>query len=242
MLQTRTETEQDVTEAATLPLAFLTAAVGLYAPDRLALPEPWAPATKPTPLLVYGGASAVGAYVIKYAQRSNIHPIIAVAGGGAGFVETLIDRSKGDTIVDYRSGDEALVQSIKDALKGQKLEYAYDAVSEKGSYQNIFKVLDPHGHLTTVLPGADEDVKASKGSVNYKFTHVADVHNEFTDLGLVHCRYITRGLQEGWFRGHPHQVIPGGLEGVETGMRNLKEGKASAVKYVFRISETPGLG
>ena len=224
-----------------MPLAFLTAAVGLYAPDRLALPEPWTPATKTTPLSVYGGASAVGAYVIKYAQRSNIHPIIAVAGGGASFVETLIDRSKGDTIVDYRKGDYAVVQGVKDALKGQKLEYAYDAVTEKGSYQNILKVLDPHGHLTTVLPGADEDIKATKGSVNYKYTMVGDVHTEFQDLGLVHSRYITRGLREGWFRGHPHQVVPGGLEGVETGLKNLKDGKASAVKYVFRISETPGL-
>jgi NADPH2:quinone reductase len=27
------------------------------------------------------------------------------------------------------------------------------------------------------------------------------------------------------------------LEGVETGLRNLKEGKASGVKYVFKVGE-----
>jgi NADPH2:quinone reductase len=32
-------------------------------------------------------------------------------------------------------------------------------------------------------------------------------------------------------------VVEGGLEGVEEGLRNLKEGKASAVKYVFKIGE-----
>lgn len=184
----------------------------------------------------------MGAYVIKYAQRSNLHPIIAVAGGGSSFVETLIDRSKGDTIVDYRKGDAAVVEGIKEALKGQKLEYAFDAVTEKGSYRNVLKVLEPHGRLTTVLPFADEEINSLRGSVSYKYTSVGNVHENLQDLGLVHCRYLTRGLQEGWFRGHPHQVIPGGLEGVETALRNLKDGKASAVKYVFRISETPGLG
>ena len=65
----------------------------------------------------------------------------------------MIDTSKGDTIVDYRNGDEAVVQGIKDALKGQKLEYAYDAVSEKGSVKNIASVLDSKtGKGTFVLP------------------------------------------------------------------------------------------
>jgi NADPH:quinone reductase len=50
-------------------------------------------------------------------------------------------------------------------------------------------------------------------------------------------RYIARGLAEGFFKPHPHEVIPGGLEGVEKGLRNLAEGKASAVKYVFKIGE-----
>jgi len=49
-------------------------------------------------------------------------------------------------------------------------------------------------------------------------------------------------LQEGWFTGHPFEVVPGGLGGVEQALRNLKEGKASAVKYVFRIGETAGIG
>ncbi|GAM88518.1 hypothetical protein ANO11243_065510 [Dothideomycetidae sp. 11243] len=224
-------------EAATLPLAALTAVVGLYASDRLALPEPWAPATEPTPLVVYGGASAVGAFVIKYAQRSNIHPIITVAGKGADFVESLIDRSKGDTIVDYRDGDEAVVAGIKKALKGEKLHYAYDAITEKGSYVNLSKVLEPGAKLTHVLPIKDEEIPEIKKVQTY----VGNVHDGHKDLGLVHSRYLTRGLSEGWYKGHPYEVVPGGLEGIEGALKKLKEGKASAVKYVFRISDTPGL-
>jgi len=57
----------------------------------------------------------------------------------------------------------------------------------------------------------------------------------------VMFRFFGRGLQEGWFKGHPYEVVPGGLGGVEGALKNLKEGRASAVKYVFRIGETEGV-
>lgn len=231
-------------EAAAIPLAALTAAIGLFAADRLNLPQPWSPATKPTPLLIYGAASAVGSYAIQLAQRANIHPVIGVAGRAQEHVEKLIDRSKGDTIVDYRKGDEALVKDIKDALKGEKLEYAYDAVSEveKSTPKNIAEVIDStSGNVTFVLP--------PKGDWNGKFdeypsgvqqstTNVGSVHNNIKDFGFVYSRYLTRGLEEGWFKPQPQEVVPGGLGGIEGALTKLKDGTASAVKYVFRISET----
>jgi NADPH2:quinone reductase len=35
--------------------------------------------------------------------------------------------------------------------------------------------------------------------------------------------------------------VPGGLGGLETALCNLRDGKASATKYVVRIGETSGL-
>lgn len=222
-------------QAATIPLAAMTAAIGLHL--RLGLPDPWNPVPegKKVPLVVYGGASAVGAYVIKLAQKANIHPIIAVAGRGASLVEGLVDRSKGDTIVDYRKGDDAVVQGIKDALQGEKLHYAYDAVSEHNSYINISKVLEPDGNITLVLPG--KEYKEIPETVTQTKTTVGAAHGDDSDYAFIMFRYMARGMAEGWFTPHPHEVVPGGLEGVETGLRNLKEGKASGVKYVFRIGE-----
>jgi NADPH2:quinone reductase len=222
-------------QAATIPLAAMTAAIGLHL--RLGLPDPWTPVAdgKKVPLVVYGGATAVGAFTIKLAQRANIHPIIAVAGRGAAFVEGLIDRSKGDTIVDYRAGDEAVVKGIRDALQGEKLEFAYDAVSEHNSYLNIVKVLEPQGKLTVVLPIKEGD--SIPETVQLSRCMVATAHGEDSDYAFIMFRYMARGMAEGWFAPHPYEVVPGGLEGVETGLRNLKEGKASAVKYVFKIGE-----
>ncbi|KAI9658958.1 MAG: hypothetical protein M1821_001918 [Bathelium mastoideum] len=224
-------------EAAAIPLAAMTAAVGLYV--RLGLPEPWKVGDKDIPLVIYGGSSAVGAYAIQLAQRSKIHPLIVVAGGGAPYVETLIDRTKGDTIVDYRKGNQAVVQGIKDELKGKTLEYAFDATSEKGSYQNICQVLASNGHITLVLPNK-EDFQIP-ATVHNTLTMVGSVHGEDKDFGHAFFRYIGKGLHDGWFKPHPQEIQKGGLEGVQGALQKLKDGQASAIKYVFRIADTPGI-
>ncbi|KAL6702507.1 hypothetical protein ACN47E_001597 [Coniothyrium glycines] len=220
-------------QAATIPLAAMTAAIGLQ--QRLGLPDPWTPATQPTPLVVYGGAGAVGAYVIKLAQLANVHPIIAVAGRGEHFVASLLDRSKGDAVVDYRGGPDAVVTGIRAALRGAKLHYAFDAVSEHGSYTNIVQVLEPDGHITLVLPG--RQYEGIPATVHQTITNVGEAHKGDKAFAYVMFRYFAKGLAEGWFAPHPHEVVPGGLEGVQTGLRYLAEGKASAVKYVFRIGQ-----
>jgi NADPH2:quinone reductase len=222
----------------------MTAALGLY--QEMKLPLPWSPAEKRTPLVVYGGATAVGAFAIKFAQLSNIHPIIAVAGKGAPFVETLISREKGDTIIDYREGDEAIRSNIKVAAQGP-IHHAYDAVSEKGSYVNLGAALDAPGRVNVVLP-AEEGAKIPDG-ISIHRTMVGSVHNPPAEgqvlgdkeFGAAFFQFIGRGLAQGWFSGHPFEVREGGLGGLEGALKDLRAGKASAVKYVVRISETEGV-
>ncbi|TVY84571.1 Trans-enoyl reductase [Lachnellula suecica] len=244
-------------EGATIPLAAMTAAIGLYM--RLGLPEPWHATTTQTPLIVYGASGAVGAYAIKLAQASNIHPIIAIAGRAQDFVEKLIDRSKGDTIIDYRKGDDAVVSGIQDALKkagAKEVHHAFDAVSEHNSFQNISKVLAPQGSkITLVLPG--KDYSAIPENIKHSTTMVGSVHMDVEpdsykgkagiktggkEFGYVFFRLFSRGLQQGWFTPHPHEVVPGGLNGVEKALSNLKNGVNSATKYVFKIEDTTGAG
>lgn len=221
----------------------MTSAIGLYL--RLGLPEPWQPATEPIPLVVYGASSAVGTYAIQLALRSNIHPIICVAGRAKDdHVEKLIDRSRGDTIVDYRDGDEAVVAGLKKALGAEGLPpllHAFDAVSEKGSYVNVSKVLAKGGKITLVLPEKEEYGKIPEG-IEKSLTSVGSVFKDAKDFGFVFFRYMAWGLAQGWFRGQRQEVVPGGLGGIEKALQNLKDGKASAVKYVFRIAETEGVG
>jgi NADPH2:quinone reductase len=233
----------------------MTAAIGLY--THLALPPPWQPTTVRTPLIVYGASSAVGAFAIKLASVSNVHPIIAVAGAGQAYVEKLIDRSKGDTIVDYRDGNEAVISGIKEAVKKaglSEIKLAYDAVSEKNSYQNICGALAKGGKITLVLPG--KKYPEIPADIVQSITSVGSVHREIDpkseegktgiktgskEFGYVFFRLFGKGLQEGWFTPHPHQIVPGGLSGLEYGLKQLKAGKVSATKLVYRIDETSKL-
>ncbi|GAB1317695.1 hypothetical protein MFIFM68171_07905 [Madurella fahalii] len=276
-------------EAAAIPLAAMTAAIGLY--NYLGLPQPWSPpsaaaAASSTPLLIYGAATSVGFYALQLALRSNIHPLICVAGRACDYVRPLLDPSKGDVVLDYRQGDEALVRAIVEAAharppqqqqqqqeqqqqeqpqqpqqKRKPLRHVLDAVSEGSSVGNIGNVfralaagaeeadLGPEappppappsaGRVTFVLSG---EKKGLPEGVEHSITMVGDVHKAAKDFGYVYFRYFARGLQEGWFRPHRTEVVPGGLGGVQTALANLKAGKASAVKYVFRIDETEGVG
>jgi NADPH2:quinone reductase len=241
-------------EAATIPLAGMTAALGLY--QRLGLPLPWLPAQERLPLVVYGAAGAVGAFTVKLATLSNIHPIICVAGRGIPYVETLIDRSRGDTIVDYRKGNEEVIKCFQSALGNEKLGYAFDAVSDHGSYQNLMKVMDLSiGRIVLVL--ARKNYEGIPPNFAKFFSQVGKVHSDRypgikgekklegllgdQNFGAIMYKFFEQGLKEQWFKGHPFEVMPGGLGGVEKGLQNLKAGKASAFKYIFKIDETEGL-
>ncbi|MCJ1478948.1 hypothetical protein MMC13_007632 [Lambiella insularis] len=182
-----------------------------------------APSSHTNPLIVYGAATAVGSFAIQLAQLSNIHPLICVAGHGIKHVEGLIDTSKGDTMIDYRTGDEHVVHELRKAAEQHgKLKHAFDAVSEKGSYVNICQALDKHGAITLVLPGKQYSDIPSTITHSEKKAGTRTGNKEF---GYVMFWLMSRGLARGWFKGHPYEVVPGGLGGVEGALRNLKEGK-----------------
>jgi NADPH:quinone reductase-like Zn-dependent oxidoreductase len=227
------------TEAATIPLAALTAVESLF--QQLRLPPPWTPAAAPIPFLIYGASSAVGAYAVKLAVASNIHPIIAVAGNGASFVETLIDRTKGDFIVDYRIGSDEAIEQIRKGLKGAEVRHGLDAGIGEASAKILRAIVVPGGATNLVLPSDFDVSPAVKSTTSVGAAHNQDHSGDSRDLAFVFCRYFGRALQKGTFSGHPYEVRPGGLAGVGQALKDLKDGKASALKYVFRIAETPGI-
>ncbi|KAL8935116.1 MAG: hypothetical protein Q9211_004874 [Gyalolechia sp. 1 TL-2023] len=50
-----------------------------------------------------------------------------------------------------------------------------------------------------------------------------------------------RRFQDGWFSGHPQEVVPIGLAGISGALKILKDGQAGAVKNVFRLDEREGV-
>jgi NADPH:quinone reductase-like Zn-dependent oxidoreductase len=195
----------DVTfeEAATIPLAAMTAALGLY--QRLGLPLPWLPAQERVPLVVYSAASAVGAFAVKLAILSNIHPIICIAGRGIAYVETLIDSSQGDVVIDYRQGDAGVVKALEQVLGSDKLLYAFDAVSDKGSFQNLMKVMDhKKGKIAVVL--ARKRYEGIPDTFQKFFTQVVSTDMSIDIHGPLHgsISYESQGLWQPFFPFKKH--------------------------------------
>ena len=244
-------------EAATIPLTAMTAALSLF--RRQSLPPPWEPRSStsaPIPLIVYGASSALGCFAIKLARASNIHPIIAICGPSRDYVSGLLDPSKGDILIDYRKGKEAMIQDVRKALGGLDCKNAIDAISAKRTWIAVSQMLDPDGAQLSVVAGSNryDDVEIP-ATVEIKYTYVGTTHEgaykasmpkqpvdreeveNDIEFAYVMFRYFGRMLAEGRFEGHPVEVVPGGLDGVETGLRKLKDGMACGRKFVYRICD-----
>ena len=232
-------------DAATIPLTALTAAEALF--RRLALPQPWLPTTETTetPLIIYGASTSVGYFAIQLAIRSNIHPILAIAGRATDSVKGLLHASKGDVVVDYRDGQDAVIAALSKALEGKPpIKYAFDTIADSTSSSIIGGVIEKAGdgksaNATFVSPPTD--LPGLPSWVERSMTFVGSNHKDGKDFGYIYSRYLARGLEQGWLRSQKVEVVPGGLGGVQTALENLKSGKVSAVKYVVRIAETEGV-
>jgi len=225
-----------------LPLSSMTAALALY--QHLRLPLPTVPGQKDIPILIYGGASAVGAYALQLAKLSKLNPIITVAGAGIEFVQSL---NSATHIVDYRKGH--VDAGILAALGSAKLTMAFDAICDKGSYEHISNVLvasNGGGHIDMVDPPKDQSwmfpdsVKMTRTFVSAAYG-VPDKFNTEEqaaadcEFAYMFYRYLSHLLAEGKFQPHPHEVLADGLDGIIDGIRELYNGKVSAKKLIARL-------
>ncbi|GAA5882235.1 hypothetical protein JCM16303_002297 [Sporobolomyces ruberrimus] len=226
--------------AAALPLAYITAVIGLHL--RLGLPEPGSslPEDAKT-ILVYGAATTVGVYVSQLAKKAG-HRVIGVAGSSI----ELAKQYGADEIIDYRGKSiDQVAEEIKKAAGGS-IHYVYDAVSEHGSFEASTMALGKNGggKYTHVLPLSDEQTKSLPKGVT---THheMCNVAYGGSEEEKAHCEkyfdLLGQWLEKGEFKSQRVEVIPGGLEGVKEGLRMLKEGEVKGQKLVYRIAETPGL-
>ncbi|KAK4541068.1 hypothetical protein LTR36_008293 [Oleoguttula mirabilis] len=242
-------------EAATMPLAIFTAAVGLY--RNLQLPAPWDRSDDKAgrgklPLVVNAASGAVGSFAIKLAKLNpKIGPVIAIAGSSKDYVRTL----GVDAVVDYRS--PTVIDDIKKAAGGLTINHVLDAANSAASVKYLTQVLAPKtGRYTSTLPVAphpfydpegkmERDLKAI--DVWYEQIWVGDVHEDKKPggplFGAVVSKAIEHALATHSLRGHRYELVEQGLDGVEAALLELRDRKWSGnAKFVTRIGDTPALG
>lgn len=248
-------------EAATIPLVSATAALTLF--QRQGLHAPWTKSNiPPTPMIIYGASSSLGTFAVKLAKLANIHPIIAIAGANASNLTKFIDTARGDILLNYRAGPEQLIQQVSShlaSLGNLEAHHAFDCVSAHDTWTNLSKMLSPSPGTRTILSvisGAEKyDSPEIQAGVEIVYTYVGSVHTgaylpqmpkqapieeASGDPAFVEMffKWLEGALQRQEYEGHPFEVVPGGLQGVDEGLRMLITGKTGGKKMVYRISET----
>lgn len=237
-------------EAATIPLAMYTAAVGLY--RNLKLPMPFERAdekskTDTIPLVINGAGSSVGAFALKLAKlNKSIGPIIVTAGAGASFAKEL----GADVVLDYRS--PTIAADLASALDGKKITHIFDAANSATSIAYLLPILSPQGRYTCTqgvkggIYGADASLSLLESWGGWwEQIWVGSVHDDKPAggvwFGTIFTRLIETLIAEGNFKGHPYEIVEGGLEGIEAALVKLRDRKGGNTKFVTRIADTVGI-
>jgi NADPH2:quinone reductase len=60
-------------------------------------------------------------------------------------------------------------------------------------------------------------------------------------FGAIVSKMIEMEMDSGKFKGHPYEVVEGGLNGILEALKKLRDRKNGNKKYVVRIADTEGL-
>ncbi|PPJ56599.1 hypothetical protein CBER1_01774 [Cercospora berteroae] len=230
-------------EAASWPTGINTAGQGMYGPDGLGLPWPNEPAKEKFPVLIYGASTNTGLWAMQYAKLSGLGVIATCSEKNFEAVKEL----GADEVFDYR--DEKCGEKIREATNNQ-LKHAFDCVSEGSSMEICAKALSSEGsgaQYNSLLPVEfpRKDVKTSFTigySVNgEEFTffgnHVPAKPGDF-EFGKKWWDLAEKLLAEGKIRAPATTIREGGLQGVLEGFEDMKNGRISRQKLVYRIADT----
>ncbi|KAF6828330.1 Zinc-type alcohol dehydrogenase-like protein C2E1P3.01-like protein 4 [Colletotrichum plurivorum] len=225
-------------EAATLPLASMTAWLALFFKDCLNIPRD---SRSDTSVLIWGGSSSVGLYGIQIAALHGFKVITTCSPRHF----DLVKRLGAAHAFNYCEVD--VVDHIKKAAPG--IEYVFDTIgNELSSSLASLAIGENGGTLCTVRPG-----KAHTAGVT-KRTKVTDVlvwtaflkdhrygsfhwpaHEADHKLGAEFFEKLPRWVEVGKIKPNTPKVIPGGLDGVPKGFQEYRDGSISATKLVYKL-------
>lgn len=145
-----------------------------------------------------------------------------------------------DKVFDYREPDVGA--KIREATN-DKLQLVFDTISEKGSPEICAAAMSSKGgHYSSLLPVAQFPRDDVKNSLTLAYTSLGDFFSdkypaskEDWDFGVKFWRLSEDLINSGKIKTHPAEVRPGGLDAIPQGLQDLKDGKVSGVKLVYKV-------
>lgn len=218
-------------------------AQGLY--QNLKLPLPTKPAPTPFPILIYGGSTATGILGIQFAKLSGLTVVATSSPHNFDYLKSL----GADAVFDYKS--PTCAEDIKKYTQG-KLTHAWDCSPTPSARLCASAMSDTEpGQYGSLLGPFDDEVKTTNSKVSGSFTLAYSMFGEAFSRNGKHFDAkpedyefgkmfweLSRGLlAEGKVKVAKLEVNRGGsgLEGVLKGLDDLREGRVSGCKLVYKI-------
>jgi len=226
-----------------LALCALTACQTLY--QSLEVPILKTPSGRPELLLVSGGATGVGQFVVQLATLGGFQVIATASPSNFEYVKSL------GAVACFDYHDPQVSAKIKEYTQG-KLVYAVDCISEKETPRIVTQSMsDKGGKCAIILPVKNDEESGLRQDVKFVWSIVytllglpcfhLDVKPEHVQNGQDWCKVIAGLVAEKKLKTVPIKVLPHGLASVKEGLQLSVDGKVHAQKLVFRIADTPGL-
>ncbi|KAJ5890494.1 uncharacterized protein N7473_006722 [Penicillium subrubescens] len=239
-LQIRIPDSMSFEAAATLGVGLTTVGQNLYQNMELPLPGEGESDGSEMSILIYGGATATGTLAIQLAKLSGLRVVTTCSESN----RNLMFQLGADAVFDYHDANvgEQIREDTDDAL-----EFVLDTISTPQSAAICSAAISSAGGAYNALL----DVQSARDDVDSHVSMAYDVFGEpyrmsaqeitpddsNPDFGIKWWGLVQKLLEERRILPHPHQVKPGGLAGVLTGLQLLREGKVRASKLVYLIDE-----
>lgn len=230
--------------AATIPVSLTTA--GLVLTYNLGLNLKWEPSTpqRNGPILLWGGATAVGQSLIQLANKLNgFTKIIVVASRKH---EKLLKEYGADELFDYH--DIGVVEQIKH--KYNNISYLVDCVANQNTLQQVYKCAADKQDATVVelTNLTEENVKKEnrRQNVTIDRTRLYSIGGHEVPFGGItfpadpearraateFVKFINPKISDGQIHHIPARVYKNGLYDVPRILEDIKIGKNSGEKLV----------
>ncbi|KAF8440464.1 chaperonin 10-like protein [Boletus edulis BED1] len=227
----------DFDRAATVPLGFDTASVGLYS-DQLGagLTPPWVEGGRDKyagkSILIMGGSSSVGSYVIQLAKLSGFSHIITTANPAHQDELKLLGATE---VIDRHLSGEKFTAALQ-KITQQPIKIAYDAIALPETQRAAMSAVAQGGKLVMTLQPAVKEEEGKGRSVTATFGH------PYAEPNKIMCsqswKVLGKWLQDGLIKPNNFEVLPNGLFAIPGGLQRMKDGKISGKKLVVHPQET----
>ncbi|KAG2126311.1 chaperonin 10-like protein [Suillus clintonianus] len=224
-------------QAASVQVGIIPFAVALYAqqPEGLAHLAPWLEGGHGKyagqPIVIMGGTSTLGQYATQLARLSGFSPLITTAS----FHNTELLSSLGAThVLDRKLSTAALKDAIA-KITSTPIALAFDAISLPDTQQTAHDIITAGGTVITVR-APQVDNKSEDKVVQQVVGIIHAPPNR--ELGKSFMPVLTQWLADGTIKPNTVEVVPGGLNGVSSGLQRLKNNLVNGKKLVVRPWET----